>query len=156
MTLPIARKLEQQLRDYQEHLEKLIEERTYELRESEEKFRNIFEDAVVGIYQSTPEGRFPYGQPCACLGCMDSRLRGTHAVRHRYCKRYLCRSQASKRFLIELAEADGIIENYEIQARTRDGSIKYLSVNAHTVKDENGKTLRYEGIIQDITDEAFW
>ncbi len=42
---------------------------------------------------------------------------------------------------IELTEAEQDYRNYEIQARTRDGSIKYLSVNALTVKDENGKTL---------------
>lgn len=145
------KKAEQQLRDYQEHLEKLIEERTYELRESEEKFRNIFEDAVVGIYQSTPEGRFLMANPAL------ARMHGFETPEE------LMRSVTDiandiyvdpkrRKDFIELAEADGIIENYEIQARTRDGSIKYLSVNAHTVKDENGKTLRYEGIIQDITE----
>ena len=49
------KKIEQQLKDYQDHLERLVEERNQiELKESEKKFRNIFENAQEGIFQSTP------------------------------------------------------------------------------------------------------
>ena len=54
---------------------------------------------------------------------------------------------------MDLAEKDGIVRNFELQIRTRDGSLKYVSVNAHTVKDGNGNILYYEGIIQDVTEK---
>ena len=92
------KKIEKQLKDYQEHLEKLVEERTLELRNSEEKFRNIFEDAVVGIYQSTPEGRFLRVNPA--LAQMYGYERPEELVRSisNIANRYLCGSGASKRF----------------------------------------------------------
>jgi PAS domain S-box-containing protein len=48
------KKIEKRLKDYQEHLEKLVEERTNEVRESEKKYRDVFENALEGIYQTTP------------------------------------------------------------------------------------------------------
>ncbi len=57
------KKIEKQLKDYQEHLEKLVEERTIEVKESEKKYRDIFENAMEGIYQTTPEGCFLTANP---------------------------------------------------------------------------------------------
>ena len=92
------KKIEKQLKDYQQHLETLVAERTLELRNSEEKFRNIFEDAVVGIYQSTPEGRFLRVNPALAQMYGYREARGTRAVHLQYCDRYICGSGASKRF----------------------------------------------------------
>src|SRR5664280_881567 len=50
-------KRDRELRQYREHLEEQIASRTAELSQAEEKYRAIFEDAVVGIFQITPEGR---------------------------------------------------------------------------------------------------
>lgn len=146
------KKAEQQLRNYQEHLEKLVEERMCELKESEEKFRNIFEDAVVGIYQSTPEGRFLMANPAlARMYGYETPEELVWSVTDIANDIYF--DPERRKDFIVLAETDGVVGNFEIQARTRDGSIKYVSVNAHTVKDGNGRTLRYEGIVQDITEK---
>ena len=40
-----------------EYLDKQVEERTADLRRTEEKYRAIFEDAVIGIFQATPDGK---------------------------------------------------------------------------------------------------
>ena len=145
-------KLEKQLKDYQDHLEKLVAERTNAVKESERKYRDIFENAVVGIYQSTPEGRFlkansalaqmyGYEDPEELIKSVTNIETDIYADPER-----------RKDFMV-LAERDGVVRNFEIQARTRDGLKKYVSVNAHAVKNESGKTLYYEGIVQDITEK---
>ena len=48
---------EAKLRKYQEHLEELVEERTAELRESEERYRTLFDGVPVGLYRTTPGGK---------------------------------------------------------------------------------------------------
>jgi PAS domain S-box-containing protein len=145
------KKIEKQLIDYQEHLELLVDERTKELKKSEEKFRNIFEDAVVGIYQSTPEGRFLMVNPA--LAHMYGYKRPEElvlSIKNLATDIYV--DPERRKDFIALAEREGIVRNFGMQARTQNGSIKYVSVNAHTVKDGNGKVLYYEGMVQDVTE----
>lgn len=52
-----------------------------------------------------------------------------------------------------LAEKDGVVRNFEIEARSKDGSIKHVSLNARAVKDERGKALYFEGTVQDVTEK---
>ena len=146
------KKIEKQLKDYQEHLEKLVDERTNELKQSEEKFRNIFEDAVVGIYQSTPEGRFLTVNPSlAHMYGYESPQKLVRSVKNLANDIYV--DPGRRKDFIALAERDGIVRNFEVPVRTRNGSIKYVTVNAHTVRDGKGKVLRYEGVIQDVTEK---
>jgi PAS domain S-box-containing protein len=148
------KRIEKQLKDYKEHLEKLVEERTNELKESEEKFRNIFENAVMGIYQSTPEGRFLRVNPAlAKMYGYESPEELIRSVTNIATDIYA--DPDRRKGFMDLARRDGVVRNFELQVRTRDGSIKYVSVNAHTVKDGNGKICYYEGIIQDITEKKF-
>ncbi len=62
--------LSAKLRQHQEHLEELVSERTAVLRESEERIRMIFENVPIGMFQSTPQGKFIYVNPAlsAILG----------------------------------------------------------------------------------------
>ena len=92
------KKIEKQLKDYQEHLEKLVEERTIEVKESEKKYRDIFENAIEGIYQTTPEGCFLTANPALAhmYGYEDPEELCT--IHHEYCNPNICGSGASKRF----------------------------------------------------------
>lgn len=145
------KKIEKQLRDYQDHLERLVEERTFELKKSEEKFRNIFENAIEGIYQSTPDGRFLSVNPALAqiLGCStpDELLQSISNIGDEI----YANPERRKEFKL-LIEREGVVRNFEIQARMKDGSKKHASLNTRAVKDENGKTLYYEGMVQDITE----
>lgn len=50
------KKLEQQLHEYTANLEQKVQERTIELKQSEEKWRNLFEHAGDAIFVETPAG----------------------------------------------------------------------------------------------------
>jgi PAS domain S-box-containing protein len=51
------KRAEAELRKYQEHLEERVEERTADLRESEERYRTLFDGVPVGLYRTTPTGQ---------------------------------------------------------------------------------------------------
>jgi PAS domain S-box-containing protein len=121
------------------------------LRQSEEKYRNIFENAVEGIFQSTPEGYFLSANPAFAriVGYESPRelLAAVTDIRdHLYVD-----PEYRKRFR-ELIETNGFIKQYEAQLYRKDGAKLWVSLNARVVRDADGNTLYYEGIGNDITE----
>jgi PAS domain S-box-containing protein len=146
------KKIEKQLRDYQDHLEKLVEERTNEMKESEKNFRRIFENAIEGIYQSTPDGRFLRANPAlASIFGFKNPDEFVQSISDIQKQLYL--DPTRRLDLIDILDKEGIARNFEFQVLRRDGAIRYVSVNARAIKDENGKTLYIEGMVQDITEK---
>jgi PAS domain S-box-containing protein len=144
--------IEKQLQDYQKHLEKLVEERTHELKESEEKYRDIFDNAVEGIYQTTLEGRFLRVNPAlAHMYGYETSEELIQSITNIGTEIYV--DPERRKEFINLIEKDGIVQNFEIQVRRKDGFIGYASLNARAIRDEQGKTLYLEGIVQDITEK---
>lgn len=146
------KKIEEQLKDYQVHLEKIVQDRTKELRDSQKKYQNMFENAVEGIFQTTPDGRFIRVNPAlALMYGYESPERLVQSIMNIAAEIYT--DQERRKTFIDLLERDGIVRDFEVQARTRYGSIKYGSINARAVKDETGKILYIEGSVQDMTEK---
>jgi diguanylate cyclase (GGDEF)-like protein/PAS domain S-box-containing protein len=119
------------------------------LRVSEEKYRSIFENAVEGIFQVATDGHFISANPAMARIYGDASPEETIAritdieqvyVDHRERRRYH-----------DLLEKYGTVNNFESQFYRKDGAVIWLSINARTVKDGAGKTLYYEGTVEDIT-----
>ena len=66
--------------------------------------------------------------------------------------RQLCVDPASRLELKRQIEADGSVRNFENQVYCKDGSKKWVSINARLVRDAGGNVLYYEGTNQDITE----
>ena len=146
------KRIEKQLTDYREHLERLVEERTRELRESEEKYRNIFENAVMGIFQSTPEGRFLNVNPAfARMHGYETPGELIRSITNIATQLYA--NPEDRRDFLDTIEREGIVKHFQIKVRLRDGSIRYMFLNERAVKDERGKTLYFEGTVDDITEK---
>ncbi|OPY65793.1 MAG: putative diguanylate cyclase YegE [Syntrophorhabdaceae bacterium PtaU1.Bin034] len=142
---------ERQLKAYQEHLEKLVEERTEELRKSEEKYRNIFENAVEGMFQTTPDGGFLNANPAlASMYGFDNPQQLIESISDVRTQLYLYPETRNE--LMAIIERHGLARNFEHQTRAKDGTIKWASLNCQIVRDKSGKILYYEGTIQDITE----
>ncbi len=121
------------------------------LRHSEEKYRNIFEHAVEGIFQSTPEGYFLSANPAfARIAGYESPQELLAAVTDIPNRLYVD-PEDRKRFR-ELIETNGFAEQYEAQFYRKDGSRVWFSINARVVRDPEGKVLYYEGTGSDITE----
>ncbi len=121
------------------------------LKQAEEKYRNIFENTVEGIFQTTPDGRYLTVNPAmARIFGYDSPqemiTRITSIAQQSYVN-----PEVRETFKQRLEE-DGEVKNFEIQHYRKDGSTVWVSINARAVRDSEGAVLYYEGTTEDITE----
>ncbi|MGA9755899.1 MAG: PAS domain S-box protein [Desulfobaccales bacterium] len=121
------------------------------LKEAEAKYRGIFDNAVIGIFQSTPDGRLLSVNPAlARMHGYDSpeeMIAGIMDLGHQT----FVDPQQRDEFRQEMAEA-GVVRDREYQIYRKDGSIIWVAATARAVRDEQGVISYYEGFIQDITE----
>ncbi len=121
---------------------------------AEALYRSIFEGAIEGIYQSTPEGRFITVNPAlARMWGYDSPEDLLTSIRD-ISRQVYARPQRREEFM-RLMNEQGEARGFEFEALRKDGEIIWVSENARAVRDENGTLLYYEGNIIDIT-EQIW
>jgi len=139
---------EVELRKYREHLEELVEERTGELRESEERYRTLFDGVPVGLYRSIPSGQV-----------LDANLAFVQMAGYPSREDLLAIDTAS--FYVDpkeqvrwqtSMEREGVVRDSEYQVRRYDGTVIWISDIARAVKDKQGQVLYYEGSVEDITE----
>lgn len=120
------------------------------LQKSEEKYRSIFENAMEGIFQTTPEGQYISVNPAIArmLGYRSPRemIDGIANIGEQIYVNPMDR----KRFR-ESLDTEGIIEGFETQMYRKDGDKIWVLLNARAIKDANGTILYYEGTGEDIT-----
>jgi PAS domain S-box-containing protein len=119
--------------------------------QAEEKYLSIFENAVEGIYQSTPEGRFITVNPAMAkiLGyeSPDDLLAKLTDINQQYYT-----SPANRAEYKRLLEMQGFVRDFETTVFRNDGSIIWISTSARAVRDPYGALLYYEGFVTDISD----
>lgn len=121
------------------------------LRLAEEKYRGIFDNAVLGIFQSTPDGRYlSVNQAMARMYGYSSPQEMVAAVTDVESQVYVDPSQ--RRAFIHLLQKQGVVQDFVYETYCKDGSRGWASVNAREVRDASGKLIYYEGTQQDITD----
>ncbi len=120
------------------------------LRESERKYRNIFENAMEGIYQATNEGDFiTVNTAFARMAGYESPEDLIESIRNISTQLYV-HPEDRERFL-EIRKTKGFVDNFEVEFYKKDGSTFWVVINARAVKDEAGNALYTEGLIEDIT-----
>ncbi len=119
--------------------------------QAEERYRLIFENAIEGIYQTTPEGRFLTANPAIAkvFGFGTPQELMNHCVD--LAKQGYADPQGRDDFK-QLIETQGSVSAFEIEIQRRDGSRVWISTNAHVVRDAQGKVVCYEGSLIDITE----
>ena len=121
------------------------------LRHAEEKYRDIFEHAGEGIFQSTPEGRYISANPAL------ARILGFDSPEEliRNCtdiSREVYAEPERREEFKSLLEQHGIVRWFEHQLIRKDGGRIWVTVNARVVRDAQGKVQYYEGTAQDINE----
>lgn len=119
------------------------------LRQAEEKYRAIFQDAVVGIFQSTPDGRYINANPAMAhmLG-YDSPQELVASITD--ISRQVYVDPTSREELARLLREQGQVKNFECAVYRKDGSKMWFSANVRAVS-EDGVLVGYEGTNEDIT-----
>lgn len=121
-------------------------------REAERKYRDIFENAVEGIFQTVPEGGFITANPAL------ARMLGFASPEELLSARALAREGAfyvhpeRRAEFKRLLERHGTVRGFEFEAYRKDGTKIWLSDNVRAVGDVTGKLLYYEGTTEDITE----
>lgn len=122
-----------------------------ERKKAEEKYRNIFENSLNGIFQSTPDGRFITANPAlARMWGYDSPQELIASIANTAHQIYLdpgCRAEHIRL----LREHGDSLSGFEYQARRKDGSSIWVSENMHSVQDVDGNLLYFEGTVEDIS-----
>ncbi len=118
------------------------------LKKSELQYRTLFKNAQIGIYQTTPEGKILTANPALLhmLGFesieeLQKRNLETDNV-------YVDNTRANFKQLIEQNES---VINHESKWKKKNGETITILENARTVRDSKGKTLYYEGFVENIT-----
>lgn len=121
-----------------------------ELRASEEKYRNIFENSTEGIFQTTPNGRILTANPAfAKIKGFDSPeelKKNTTRIGEQF---YADPKQ--REIFKTIVNEKGYIKDFETKICRRDGKIIDVLINARVVYDDKQNPHYYEGILQDVT-----
>src|SRR5205807_4979949 len=121
------------------------------LREAEQKYRAIFENAVEGIFQTTPDGRYlSVNRALARIYGYDSPEHLTTSVSDIGETIYVDPKRRAE--FKQLIETNGSVELFEHEVFRKEGKKIWLCENARAVSDANGTVLYYEGSVEDITE----
>jgi len=119
------------------------------LTESEEKFRSLFENAVLGLYRTAPSGEILMVNPALAqmLGYSSFKeLKNRNLEKEGFETLY-----PRARFKEEI-ESKGIIVGRESVWTKKNGEKIFVRESAKAIKDKSGKILYYEGTVEDITE----
>ena len=119
------------------------------LRLSEKKFRDMFESAPVGIYQSSLRGTLLSVNQA--LVEMLGYTSQEEVLQLDLARDVYKRASDRSRFIEELDE-HGHIGQMELEWKRKDGSEVWVHINAHTIRGIDGAVQYFEGFVQDITE----
>jgi PAS domain S-box len=118
------------------------------LKLSEERYRNIFESAVIGIYRTTPDGQILMANQTLIkmLG-----FNSFQELAQRNLKDEGYEDKKKRREFQKRIERNGSVIGFESVWMTKDGRPVIVSENAKAFYDGNNRVIYYEGTIEDIT-----
>ncbi|WP_317134505.1 Uma2 family endonuclease [Leptolyngbya sp. 7M] len=121
------------------------------LRIAEENYRSIFENALEGIFQSSPGGQFINANPAlAKIYGYNSPAEMMASITNIGEQLYVDPEKRAE--FRELLEKQDAVKDFQYRCYCKDGSIIWIQIDARAVKDSDDKVLYYEGIVQDITE----
>lgn len=122
------------------------------LAAAEVKYRSIFENALEGIFQTTPDGRYLDANPAlARIYGYDSPTDLMHHLTNIEQQLYV--DESKRQDFQKLMQRQGVVIGFESQIYRRDRSKIWITESAHAVNDDAGNVLYYEGLVMDITDQ---
>ena len=118
---------------------------------TQERYHSIVENAVEGIYQTTPDGHYISANTALAriygYNSPEEMILGLSDVR----QQLYVDSQRRQEF-VDLVETNNAVLGFESQVYRRDQQVIWISENARTVRDSRGKILYYEGTVSDVTE----
>jgi PAS domain S-box-containing protein len=119
---------------------------------AERDYRSIFDNAIDGIYRSSPGGRQLRANPALVrLNGYSSEQEMLRSVNDIAAEWYVEPGRRAE--FMRLLNEEGQVENFESEIyRHKTRERIWISENARLVRDASGRTLFYEGTVRDITE----
>jgi len=120
-----------------------------ELIEAEKKYRELFENAVIGAYRTTPDGKIIDVNPAfvKMFGAKDK----FEILQMKASDFYA--DPRDREIFIRALEISDSISNFENRLKRLDGKEIIVREHVRAVKDPLGNVIFYEGMIEDITEQ---
>jgi PAS domain S-box-containing protein len=117
------------------------------LQASESKYHAIFDNVQDVFYQTTLEGTVLEISPSIkhFLEFYREEIVGNSVSA-------LYFDSSKRQMLLSKLTADGEVQDYELELKTKAGKLKYASINARLIFDANGKPDHIDGALRDITE----
>jgi PAS domain S-box-containing protein len=114
-------------------------------------YRSIFENAIEGIFQTTPSGQYLNVNPALAkmygYDSAEDLVRGLTAIDNQ-----LYVDPRRRTEFIDVMREHGVVRGFESQIYRKDKSVIWISENARAVTSAEGELLYYEGMVEDITE----
>jgi adenylate cyclase len=141
------------IRQLQQRLEKQnvrLQEQIHRSNQLEAIYRNIFDHAVDGMFQSSVEGRYlRVNQALATMYGYDAPEKLIESVWD--IKEQIYTYPERQALLTQDLDRYGYLSGVESEIFRRDGSRIWISESVRLVRDAQGKTLYYEGTVRPLS-----
>ncbi len=145
-----SRRVEQSWPEALDSLHRILlgfENGTKQLTETEGKFRAIFEEAPIGIFELNPEGRLVHlnnamARIFGFASSIEVMTGGTESAINFF---------DPAQWNTYASAGDGDVRCFDLQAKTREDQPKWVRCHVREIS-ENGRVLRYEGTAEDVTE----
>jgi diguanylate cyclase (GGDEF)-like protein/PAS domain S-box-containing protein len=121
------------------------------LRDTELRYRSIFENAIEGIFQTSPNGQYLIVNPALAGIYGYSSADELKQVLNNIQQQLYVEPSRRDQFVQAMAE-HGSVHSFESLVYKKDGSTLWISENARMVFDADGNFLYYEGTVEDISE----
>jgi two-component system NtrC family sensor kinase len=122
-------------------------------REAERRYRELYDSIQEGLFFATPDGRF--------LDVNDAMVRMLgYASREELLRddvgAYLYPEPSARGRLLAAIRKTGVLRNHEESLRRKDGTILHTLQNITAVRDSQGKTKQFRGLMLDVTEQKMF
>jgi diguanylate cyclase (GGDEF)-like protein/PAS domain S-box-containing protein len=125
------------------------------LREAERRYHSLFDNAIEGIFRTTPDGQYLDANPAlARIYGFATPQELIDSLRDIQSQLYVDPTRREE--FMRIIKARGAISGFESQVYRRNGDVIWISENARAVFGSDGGVLHYEGTVEDVTDRRLY
>jgi len=121
------------------------------LNESEKKYRSLYENAIEGIFQASPEGHILNANPATVSILGYESLQELLSSRENSTNGWYVKAGHREEFERILSD-QGRVSDLEVLFYRKNGSEVWVSISAQTAYDTNGQISHIEGSLLDISE----
>jgi diguanylate cyclase (GGDEF)-like protein/PAS domain S-box-containing protein len=125
------------------------------LRETERRYRSLFDNAIEGIFRTTPDGRYlDANMALARIYGFATPAELIETLQDIRCQLYVDSTRREE--FMRIVKARGSIGGFESQVYRKNGDVIWISENARAVLGDTGNVLYYEGTVEDVTERHLY